>query len=557
MQIKISKNAGFCFGVNRAVDAVFNILKSGKKCCTLGQIVHNFGVVNKFKRCGGVIVEKLKDVPNGYTLVIRSHGVSLSTLKEIKDLGIDYVDATCPFVKKIHFIVSEYSSKGYLVLIAGDISHAEVKGIVGSCSGKNFVFKDLKELLDILNDPHFMHVRDAIFVSQTTFSLNKWKECVKIIKSIKPSFKIFNTICETTRLRQEEAEDISKDVDLMIVIGGKNSSNSLKLREICKKYCETLFIEGPKGLDNYNFDDYDIVGITAGASVPLGDILEVRKLLEKENKKDSAKVGGECDDCSNSCSSESRSENESNIVSGKSLVGTVVELLPNEVKVDIGLKSYGVVPLTELSTDLSKNTSDLVHVGEKLDLVVVNINEETGEVILSKKQADFSGGWDKVVDAFNNRTIVSSYVTEVVRGGVKVVYCGVRLFIPASLSNSSKSNPIEKFKGKKVEFIITELDKERKQGVASCKAAREERKKEFDKRFWDNVKVGDIVDGTVSDISRFGVFVDLGGLEGLIHISELSWSHIESASDVVKVGQKIKVFIKDLDRQKGRISYKL
>ena len=555
MKIKVSRNSGFCFGVNRAVNAVFEVIKAGNKCCTLGPIVHNTNVVNLLKKCGNIIVDRLEEIPKDYTLVIRSHGIPSKTFENIKKLGINFIDATCPFVKKIHKIVKEYSSKGFFVLIAGDISHAEVTGIVGNCIGKSFVFKDSKELLKKLSELDNKKIQDAIVISQTTFSLNEWKSCVKIVNNIKPGFKIFNTICQTTRLRQEEAEKLSKNVDLMIVIGGKNSSNSLKLKKVCEIHCKTLFVESPRELYNYNFINCGIIGITAGASVSFEDIVEVEKVLEKKKENIGVSEGKGSGELLDDNSKSKFAESDSNIISGKSMVGTVVELLPNEVKVDIGLKSYGVVPLTELSTDLSKNASDLVHVGEKLDLVVVNINEKTGEVILSKKQADYSNGWDKVVDAFNNHTILSSCVTDVVRGGVKVVYCGIKLFIPASLSNSSKSNPIENFKGKNVEFIITELDKERKQGVASCKAAREEKKKDFDKKFWDSVKVGDILEGTVSDISsRFGVFVDLGGVEGLIHISELSWSHVESASDVVKVGQKIKVLIKDLDRQRGRIS---
>lgn len=561
MRVKLSKNAGFCFGVNRAVNTVFGVLNSSEKCCSLGPVVHNSGVINKFKERGGIIVNEVENAPNGYTLVIRAHGIGLSTFNKIKELKLKFIDATCPFVKKIHRIVSEYSKKGFLTLIAGNPLHAEVKGIIGNCFGDCFVFKDSSELYGIIKSLDAT-IKNCIVVSQTTFSTTNWSNCVKLLKELKPGFGVFNTICKTTELRQKEAESLAKKVDLMVVIGGKNSSNSLKLKEVCEKHCKTYFIESAKELCGFNFNRCKIIGITAGASVPSEDIVEVKKVLEEMNENN---IGNdECNSCEQSCSGctggstdepsyNGKNEPES-IVSGETLEGTVVELLPNEVKVDIGRKYYGTVPLTELTTDLSKNTEDLVHVGEKLSLVVVNIDEASGTVILSKKQADYSNGWGKVVEAYNNSTVLNSRVTEVVRGGVKLVHSGVKIFIPASLSGSSRNDPIEDFKGREIDFIIIELDTERKRAVGSCKAAKEKLKKTLGEAFWNKAKVGDTVEGTVTGVSSFGAFVDLGGIEGLVHISELSWSHINSAADVVKVGQKIKTVIKDLDKARGRVS---
>lgn len=242
------------------------------------------------------------------------------------------------------------------------------------------------------------------------------------------------------------------------------------------------------------------------------------------------------------------------VVSGEILTGTVTELFPNEIKVDIGRKYGGVVPLTELTTDLSQNTSDLVHVGEKLELAVVNFNENTGSVILSKKQVDFSKGWGKIVDAYNNQEVLTANVTEVVRGGLKLVCNGIKIFVPASLSGASRGNPLESFKGKSVEFKIIELDEDRKRGIGSCSAAGGSSKEEQNEEFWNNIKIGDVIEGTVSGIASFGAFVDLGGPEGLIHISEISWNRIASPSDVLKIGQKVRVLVKDVDREKGRVS---
>ena len=246
--------------------------------------------------------------------------------------------------------------------------------------------------------------------------------------------------------------------------------------------------------------------------------------------------------------------NENDIVTGEILTGTVTEILPNEIKVDIGRKYNGVVPLTELTTDLSQNTSDLVHVGEKLELAVVNFNEETGSVILSKKQVDFSKGWGKIVDAYNNQETLTANVTEVVRGGIKLICNGIKIFIPASLSGASRGNPLEGFKGKSVDFRVIELDEARKRGIGSCTAVNPGKGKEQNEDFWNNVKIGDIIEGTVSGIASFGAFVDLGGPEGLIHISEISWNRVASPSDVLKIGQKVRVLVKDMDRERGRVS---
>jgi len=555
MFVRVSRNAGFCFGVNLAVSAAFNILKCGGRCCTLGAIIHNPSVVEKFEDMGGIVVSNLEDVPKGYKLVIRSHGVSEKVLKQIEASGIGFVDATCPFVKKIHKIVKEFSEAGYSVLIAGDTKHCEVRGIVGHCSGEYFVFKDHFELLSLLKS-RILKEKKCIMVAQTTFLLKEWKNCEAAVEKRLSDIKTFDTICRATKIRQDEAFELSKNSEIMIVLGGNNSSNSVKLKCICEKNCKTYFIEKPQNLKKVSFKGSERVGITAGASVPYEDVLEVKKLLDefKGENMDSEKNIQVNTNQEISAQEGSLHEKENDVVSGEILTGTVTELLPNEVRVDIGRKYYGVVPLTELTTDLSQNTSDLVHVGEKLELAVINFNEATGSVVLSKKQVDFSQGWGKIVDAYNNSDVLTAIVTEVVRGGLKLVCNGIKIFIPASLSGSTRNNPLESFKGKSVEFKVIELDNDRKRGIGSCVAVNAESKKELVENFWNTAKIGDVVEGTVSGLASFGAFVDLGGIEGLIHISEISWNRIGSPADVFKLGQKVRVLIKDINRETGRVS---
>ena len=283
MIINISKNIGFCFGVNLAVSSVFKIISSGKKCCTLGEVIHNPSVIEKFKNIGGVIVNDVKEVPKDYTLVIRSHGVALSIFEEIKNLGISFLDATCPFVKKIHKIVNKYSKLGFTTLIAGDKNHCEVQGIIGNSLGTCYVFKNLKELESILKEKNSDFYK-VFVVAQTTFSVEEWKKCCSLLKIKKPSYKIFDTICRSTYLRQKEADDISKKSDIMIVVGGNNSSNSLKLKDVCEKNCKTYFVEKYDDLKGVKFKGDEVVGLVSGASVPMEDIIKIKKMLDNKIK---------------------------------------------------------------------------------------------------------------------------------------------------------------------------------------------------------------------------------------------------------------------------------
>lgn len=280
MQVIVSKYAGFCFGVDSAVNTVFDIVSSGHKCCTLGEVVHNPSVIEKFKSAGGLVVNSLGEVPKGCVLVLRSHGVGANTLKDLRKLEIRFVDATCPFVKKIHNIVSEYSKCGFFVLVAGDASHCEVQGIVGNCFGPSAVFKHYYELEEVLGNRK-LNLDKCVVVAQTTFSVTEWRSCCKLIKKISSNIKIFDTVCSATNFRQKEAEELSKKSDVMVVLGGCNSSNSLKLKSICEKYCKTFFVERPECLEceSLGLDVKNTVGITAGASVPHDDVLKVKKML--------------------------------------------------------------------------------------------------------------------------------------------------------------------------------------------------------------------------------------------------------------------------------------
>ena len=547
MKIILAKSAGFCFGVNRAVTIVNNLLEEGKKVTTLGPIIHNPHMVAELAERGVEIADTPNDLSSmDRTLVIRSHGVPQSVIDEIEQKGISYENATCPFVSKIHQIVKDNSREGKVVLIAGDENHPEVQGIVGHCEGEHYIFKNYEDLGKLLKKLENIENISICVVAQTTYDVKEWKNCLKLLKKVYTNAKIFDTICSATSIRQSEAEELASISDIMVVIGGRQSSNTAKLFSVCKSKCErTYLIESAAELDDIALIDADIIGITAGASTPARIIKEVFNTMTENIEKTENTAEN---------FAELLEESLKNFNTDEKVHGVVVGIAPNEVYVDVGRKQAGFIPLAELSNDPNAKSEDLVKIGDELDLLIMRTNDQEGTIMLSKKRLDAIKGWDEIIKANEEDTPVTGFVTDVVKGGVIAVANGVRVFIPASQATATRGEPLENLLKKEVSFKIIEVNKGRRRAVGSIRAILKEERQKLADKFWETAEIGKKYTGTVKSLTSYGAFVDIGGIDGMIHISELSWGRIKHPSEVVKVGDTVEVYIKDLDREKGKIS---
>ncbi len=533
--------------MNRAVTIVNNLLEEGKKVTTLGPIIHNPHMVAELAERGVEIADTPNDLSSmDRTLVIRSHGVPQSVIDEIEQKGISYENATCPFVSKIHKIVKDNSREGKVVLIAGDENHPEVQGIVGHCEGEHYIFKNYEDLEKLLKKLENIENISICVVAQTTYDVKEWKNCLKLLKKVYTNAKIFDTICSATSIRQSEAEELASISDIMVVIGGRQSSNTAKLFSVCKSKCErTYLIESAAELDDIALIDADIIGITAGASTPARIIKEVFNTMTENIEKTENTAEN---------FAELLEESLKNFNTDEKVHGVVVGIAPNEVYVDVGRKQAGFIPLAELSNDPNAKAEDLVKIGDELDLLIMRTNDQEGTIMLSKKRLDAIKGWDEIIKANEEDTPVTGFVTDVVKGGVIAVANGVRVFIPASQATATRGEPLENLLKKEVTFKIIEVNKGRRRAVGSIRAILKEERQKLADKFWETAEIGKKYTGTVKSLTSYGAFVDIGGIDGMIHISELSWGRIKHPSEVVKVGDTVEVYIKDLDREKGKIS---
>ncbi len=575
-KIILAETAGFCFGVDRAVNLVYSLVNDGKKVCTLGPIIHNAQLVGDLEQRGVKIIDSIDECPDGYMVVVRTHGVEKSVIDDIENKNIDYVDATCPFVKKIHRIVKKFDSS-VPVLVAGDVNHPEVIGIRSYCNGKSFVFKNDEELQKILQNDYIDKNKKIICVSQTTFSLEEWKKCEKIIKKVCTNCEIFDTICNATADRQNEAYEISKKSDAMIVIGGRHSSNTCKLRDVSSAHCRSFLIETADELKSIDLSPYNVIGVTAGASTPSVIIKEVLKSMSEEIKEKevettsavteevvetaetadkavkepAVKASADGEASFEELLNESFKENENS----KVVTGTVVSITPTEVYVDVpGRKQTGVVAFNDLSAEPIDKCEDVVSVGDEIDLVIMKTDDQDGVLKLSKKLVDAQKGWDDIVAAKENDEILEGTVTQIIRGGVLVTTKGTRVFVPASLSGVPRNQELDSIKGQTVRFKIIDINPARRRAVGSIKVVADAERKKKQDAVWATLEVGKKMTGTVKSLTSYGAFVDLGGIDGMIHISELSWSRIKHPSEVVKVGDTVEVTIKALDEETRKIS---
>ena len=549
MSIKKAESAGFCFGVNRAITIVGAFIRDGEKVCTLGPIIHNMEVVRELKEQGCRPVESIGEVQPDEILVIRSHGVPRSVIDEIEEKKLRWRDATCPFVKKIHRIVAEADPETELVLVAGNAQHPEVQGIIGNCKAECYTFNNEGELDNLLTNILKENNKLVKVVAQTTFDTKEWKKSVKKLKKLCTNSKIFDTICNATSVRQSEADCIAAQSDFMVVIGDRHSSNTAKLFDICKRRCEnTVLIETAGELDLHQVRCAKRIGVTAGASTPAKIIKEVLDTMSEEMKSGETNFEESFE--------EMLEESLKNLNTNERVMGTVLSIAPNEVQVDVGRKQTGFIPVSELSNDPNAKPEDIVKVGDEIELLIMKTNDQEGTIMLSKRRVDAQKGWEELQEKVDSQEILTSKVTEAVKGGVIVIYNGVRVFIPASQATASRDEKLEDLVGQEVNFRLIEVSQRGryKRAIGSIRSVLKEQRAAQREEFWKNCEIGKRYTGVVKSLTSYGAFVDLGGVFGMIHISELSWTHIKHPSEVVNVGDTVEVYVKDINEETKKIS---
>lgn len=558
MRVILAKTAGFCFGVDRAVNMAYELANSGARAATLGQLIHNSLVTDDLAAKGVRIISSPAEAQRGETVIIRAHGVAAEVYEELKGTGAEICDATCPFVKKIHRIVAENSGEDTEVFIAGDPNHPEVIGIKGHCKGEVNIFNSEAELDEIIKNDGKNYDKRIIAVSQTTFSQKVWKICKEKIKKYYTNAKIFDTICFATRERQDEAALISKQSDMMIIIGDRHSSNTAKLKAVCSENCYTYLVERAAELNTINFSHCATVGVTAGASTPSAIIKEVlfamSEIVNETTNIQVEEVPSEVAAAEDMDFSAALEESLNNMSTDQRVKGVVMGITPTEIQVDIGRKHAGFVPMDEYSADPNADAAKELKVGDTLDLIIMKTNDAEGTVMLSKRRFDAQKAWTDIIAAEEDGRVLEGTVAEVIKGGILVVSGGVRIFIPASLATERKDEPLEDLLKKTVKFRIIEVNKQRRRAVGSIRAVLKDMRKEAAEAFWAQAEVGQKYHGVVKSMTNYGAFVDIGGVDGMVHISEMSWKRIKNPAEVFSIGQEVDVYIKALDAENKKIS---
>ena len=545
MSVKVAKSAGFCFGVSRAVELVEKTAKAGKQVVTLGPIIHNRHVVDKFRALGVEVIASPEQAEPGQTVIIRSHGVARKVYEQLEQRGVEIIDATCPFVKRIHGLVSRAEEEGALPVIIGTPSHPEVEGIAGWCSHCQ-VFESLEALKNwavTQDDPCDSSI---CVVSQTTLTESLWKSCVDFAKKQFTNLKFFDTICRATEYRQSEAASLSEVCQAMVVVGDPSSSNTGRLAMICREHCGKVFlVDNASELVPEDFRSVSDVGITAGASTPAWIIKEVNKTMSEITNVETVQEES---------FAELLEQSIKTLNTGDKVVGTVTGIGNTEVQVDLGTKHAGYIPYDEVSNDPSVKPEDILKVGDEIEVFVVRVNDQEGTVQLSKKKLDGLKVWDDMAAWVEDKTTVEGTITEENKGGLVANVKGIRVFIPASQSGIAKGGDMAGMVGKTVQMKITEVNRARRRVIGSIRAVSSEARKAAQEKIWAEIENGKQYHGVVKSLTSYGAFVDIGGVDGMVHVSELSWNRIKTPADVVKVGDEIDVYVISFDPEKHKIS---
>lgn len=542
MEIIVAKSAGFCFGVDKAINTVYNELEK-EKLYTYGPLIHNKKVIEDLEQKGANIINSIDDIEQERTVIIRSHGVSKQLYKDLETKNIRYIDCTCPFVKKIHNIVEENYKAGNTIVIIGDKAHPEVIGINGWCDNTAIIIQSTQEAKDLELRNNYA------VVSQTTFSTQKFETIINILKSKKIHFKLYNTICNATSNRQSEAVELAKKADKMLIIGDKKSSNTQKLYDICSSICKkSYYIETIDDLELNIFRTNDRIGITAGASTPSAIIKEVIKVMSELNQ---------INDESNQTFEQMLNESFVTLHTGDIVKGTVIQVTNEEVSVNLGYKSDGIIEKNEFSNNPHLKPSEVVKPGDEIEVFVVRVNDGEGNVLLSRKRIEAQKGLNIIEKAYENKEIVRGKIVEIVKGGMIANVEGIRVFVPSSQISNKYVEDLKSLIGKEYDFNIIEFNKYKRKVVAGRKELANKKLEQQKQDTLDKLSIGQIVEGTVSRITDFGAFIDLGGVDGLVHISEMSWGRINKPQDILKQGQKVNVTILNIDKDNCKISLTL
>ncbi len=545
MSVTGAKSAGFCFGVSRAVELVEQAASSGKETVTLGPIIHNRHVVERFESMGVRVIDTPEEARPGQTVVIRSHGVSREVYERLEKQGAEIVDATCPFVKRIHRLVSQAEAEGRLPIIIGTPTHPEVEGIAGWCRDCR-VFENEENLRAWAEKEQISPDTPLAMVCQTTSTENLWKNCGKFAKKQFTNLKIFDTICKATDDRQRYARLLAEKSQAMVVVGDARSSNTGRLGAICRECCPLVVMaDSARDLDPAAFAGVRNVGITAGASTPAWIIKEVNKTMSEIINAEAAQDEN---------FEELLEQSIKTLNTGDKVIGTVTGISNTEVQVDLGTKHAGYIPYDEVSSDASVKPEDILKVGDQVEVFVVRVNDQEGTVQLSKKKLDGMRVWDDLAKMVEDKTTVEATITENNKGGLVANMKGIRVFIPASQSGIAKGGDMEGMVGKTVKLKITEVNRARRRAIGSIRAVNAEERRAAQEKIWSEIEVGKKYHGVVKSLTSYGAFVDVGGVDGMVHVSELSWNRIKTPADVVKVGDEIDVYVISFDPEKRKIS---
>ena len=544
MQITVAESAGYCFGVKRAVEMAERLAERGP-VETLGPLIHNRLALEALHARGVREIASPEEASPGATVLIRAHGVPESVTRQLDERGIRWEDATCPFVAKIHRIAARESALGRTVCVIGDRSHPEVRGICGHAA-ESEVFADETELTQWLREGQNAQ-KSLSFVAQTTSKQKNWEQCVKSLKKQCTNAKSFDTICCATGMRQREAENLAAVSDVMLVLGDKASSNTAKLVEIAREHCPRVYaLESAEELKHTMWENCERVGITAGASTPAWILKEVVNKMTEELKT-----------AQNEAEESFETMLEASIKtlsSGDRVTGIVTGITSGEVNVDLGVKQAAYIPVGELSDDPNYKVEENIHIGDEIEAFVIRVSDIDGVCMLSKKKMDSIRGWDVVEEAKENHTVMEGLVTEENKGGIVVMVNGVRVFVPASQSGLPKDTPMTGLLNQKVRLKITEVTRARRRVVGSIRAVQQEERRAKAEALWAEIEEGKEYTGVVKSLTSYGAFVDIGGVDGMVHISELSWGRVRHPSEVVSVGDIVNVYVIGVDKEKKKIS---
>lgn len=551
--IKIAEHSGFCFGVKRAVDKTFSLIEKYKggdtAIYTYGPLIHNESVVKSLEEKGVRSIDSLENVPEGSVVVIRSHGVSGDVYKKAEKYGIILEDATCPFVSRIHRIAEEESSEGRRIIIVGNENHPEVQGTAGWCRNRPVIVKGKAELEILLERGEINKDEEYSVVAQTTIKINDFEEAVDFLKKAEFDVRDFCTVCNATQERQDSCRKTAENSDIMLVIGSKTSSNTMKLLEIASNNCKkTYLIQTIEDLPLNEVEKCGTIGIAAGASAPECIIKEVIATMSEfitENGYEQNEMLAYMDDIEKSLRLPGR---------GEIVTGEIIAVSDREIVVNLGCKKDGIIPKDEVSLEPNQKLSDVFKAGDQIEAKVVKTKDDDGNILLSKKKLEVNEHWNEVNEALENKTIVNAKVTGKVKGGVIAAFKEVSGFIPLSQLSDKFTEDVDEFIGKTIPVKVIQTNPKRNRAVFSHRAVLMEEKAKKTEAFWNSIAVDDIVDGVVKRFTDYGAFVDIGGVDGLLHISEISWGKIKKPQDVLELEEKVKVKILSMNREKGKIS---